>query len=87
MTVNAELNIPTFDELDAASLNLVHSEFETEDQLLVSQVEGSGDVNNSPIDLTTLVREQLHDLFCRQIQEQLNTGQGLPFQFSEDRIL
>lgn len=64
---NAELDIPTFDTHDADSLNLGHSKFETDHQLLVSQVEDSGDVTHSPIDLTTLVREQLQVTFCRQI--------------------
>lgn len=53
MTANYELHIPTFDKRNADILNRFHSEFERDNQLLVSQVEVSGDVTNSPTDLTS----------------------------------
>lgn len=87
VTTNAKLDIHTSEEHNADSLNLVHSEFATDDQLLVSQVECSGDVYNSPNDLPTFVQEQIHDLFCRQIHERLNTVLDLPFQLIYNGIL
>lgn len=82
-----KLDIPTFDAHDAESLNLLHSEFEPGHKFLVSQVDGSGGVSHSPILLTALVREKLHDPSCRQIPKRLNTGYVMPFQLKEDGIL
>lgn len=68
VNATAELDIPMFDAHDAESPYLVHSEFEPNHQLLASQVEGSGDVVHSSIDLTTLVREQLTALFADKFE-------------------
>lgn len=80
VTVNAGLNIPTVYEQDGDSLNFVPSNFVTDYQLLISQVEGFIDVAILSINVTTMVRENLYDLRCRQIQERLRIGQFLRFQ-------
>lgn len=87
--VNAtvEFDISTFGAREAVSINYGNSEFEPDDQLLISQVAGSGEMTDCHIDLATLVREMLHNPFCRQIRERLNGARVLPFQISEDEIL
>lgn len=67
MNADAEVDIFTFYVHNADSLNLVHSDVKTDDQFLVSQVQGSGDVTKSTIGKTFLVLEWPYDPFCRQI--------------------
>lgn len=83
----AKLDIHTFETPGVNDCDFIHSKFDMSENLLVTQLAPSENPVNKPIDLTTIVQEQLRDPFCRQISKRISAGQKLPFPLSKNGFL
>lgn len=79
------LDVPTLDVLN--SCNSIHSKFNANKTLLVTQAITDGEATFAPIDMAALVQEQRQNPFCKQTRKRIYEGRTIPFKISENVLL